>query len=148
MRRKRRQSGKRLDPLSPGERSDRMSRVRCKDTKLEMLVRRLVHGMGYRYRLHSRSLPGHPDMVFPGRRKVIFVHGCFWHLHKGCRQYRLPRSKTDFWLPKLRETKRRDERQYALLREEGWDVMVVWECETKDASALARRIVDFLGGAQ
>ena len=99
-----------MDTLSKAQRSERMSRVRGKDTKPELLVRRLVHGMGYRYRLHRRDLPGTPDLVFPGRRKVIFVHGCFWHRHPdpACKLARLPKSRTDFWLPKLEGNRARD----------------------------------------
>jgi len=97
----------RFDPLTAAERSERMSRIRNADTKPEMIVRRLVHGMGYRYRLHVKNLPGNPDLVFPSRHKVIFVHGCFWHQH-GCRQYRMPRTKRDFWLAKLASNKSRD----------------------------------------
>jgi len=134
----------RIDPLSPAERSKRMSKIRGKDTKIEIAVRRLVHGLGFRYRLHGIHLTGHPDMVFPGRRKVIFVHGCFWHLHGNCRQYRLPRSRRDFWIPKLNETRRRDEENQTRLREAGWDVLVVWECQIKDREALADQIRSFL----
>jgi DNA mismatch endonuclease, patch repair protein len=134
-----------VDPLSPAERSERMGRVRAKDTKPEMVVRRLVHGMGYRYRLHSRSLPGKPDLVFPGRHKVILVHGCFWHLHKNCRQYRFPRSRLDFWGPKLAANQERDARVRRELEAAGWEVLVVWECEIRDRERLARSMRDFLG---
>src|SRR5690606_42005026 len=97
------------DSLSPGERSRVMSRVRGKDTRPEMLVRRLLHGAGFRYRLHDGSLPGKPDLVFPRRRKVIFVHGCFWHRHEGCALARIPKSNRSFWLAKLDGNKARDE---------------------------------------
>ena len=102
-----------FDPLTSSERSERMSRIRNADTKPEMFVRRMVHGMGYRYRLHAPDLPGHPDLVFRSRRKVIFVHGCFWHQH-GCRQYRQPRTKRSFWEPKLEGNKKRDQRNRRL----------------------------------
>ncbi|HBI46414.1 MAG TPA: very short patch repair endonuclease, partial [Planctomycetales bacterium] len=97
-----------MDSLSPEERSERMSRVRNKDTKPELVVRRLVHSLGYRYRLHSGRLPGRPDIVFAGRKKVVFVHGCFWHRHRGCALCRMPKSRLDFWAPKLEGNRRRD----------------------------------------
>lgn len=115
------------DPLSPVERSERMRRIRQADTKPEMIVRRLIHALGFRYGLHSRSLPGSPDLVFRSRRKVIFVHGCFWHQHKNCRQYRMPKSRLDFWLPKLDGNKRRDLDKQQELRDLGWKILVIWE---------------------
>lgn len=132
------------DSLSPAERSERMSRVRNKDTKPELAVRRLVHSMGYRYRLHSKTLPGHPDLVFAGTRKVIFVHGCFWHRHKGCPNCRLPKSKLDFWVPKLEGNRRRDLASQAKLRRQGWKILVVWECELRNQQRLSHRIMEFL----
>ena len=134
----------RYDPLTPAERSERMSRVRNADTKPEMIVRRLVHGMGYRYRLHSKSLSGNPDLVFSGRRKVIFVHGCFWHQH-GCRQYRMPKTRRGFWEPKLAANRERDARVRKELRKLGWSILVVWECQLRRADVLDRRIRRFLG---
>ena len=136
-----------MDILTPEQRSVRMSRVRGRDTKPEMLVRRLAHGMGYRYRLHYRDLPGMPDMAFPSRKKVIFVHGCFWHRHPDpkCTLARLPKSKLDFWGPKLETNRERDERNLALLAELGWDVFVIWECQTKNREELQARIREFLG---
>mgnify|MGYP006429290689 CR=1 FL=1 len=121
-----------------------MSRVRGKNTKPEMFVRRLTHGMGYRYRLHRGDLPGKPDLVFPSRKKVIFVHGCFWHRHPGCPLARLPKSKQAFWQTKLEGNRQRDLRDQALLRELGWGVLVVWECMLKDVEALKDRIRSFL----
>ena len=136
-----------MDILTPEQRSERMSRVRGRDTKPEMLVRRLTHGMGYRYRLHRLGLPGSPDLVFPSRMKVIFVHGCFWHQHldPGCKLARLPKSKLDFWGPKLETNRERDERNLVLLAELGWDVLVIWECQTKNREELQTRIGEFLG---
>ena len=136
-----------MDTLTPEQRSTRMSLVRCRDTKPEMLVRRLTHGMGYRYRLHSRDLPGAPDLVFPSRNKVIFVHGCFWHQHPDpeCKLARLPKSKLDFWAPKLETNRERDERNLDLLAELGWDVLAIWECQTKNREELQARITEFLG---
>jgi DNA mismatch endonuclease (patch repair protein) len=124
-----------------------MSRVRGRDTKPEMLVRRLTHGMGYRYRLHRRGLPGSPDLVFPSRMKVIFVHGCFWHQHldPDCKLARLPKSKLDFWGPKLETNRERDERNIVSLGELGWDVLIIWECQTKNREKLQARIGEFLG---
>ena len=97
-----------MDSLTTDERSERMGRIKGKDTKPEMLVRRMTHGMGYRYRLHDKRLPGHPDLVFPSRRKVIFVHGCFWHRHENCHLARLPKTRVDFWALKLQGNKIRD----------------------------------------
>lgn len=125
-----------------------MSRVRSKNTKPEMAVRRLVHAMGYRYRLHSKRLPGRPDMVFSSRRKVIFVHGCFWHRHEGCPKCRLPKSRLDYWLPKLEGNKARDAANQSELRKMGWDVLTVWECEIKDTEKLASKIAGFLGESE
>ena len=133
-----------MDTLSPKERSERMARVRSKDTKPEMAVRRLVHGMGYRYRLHGQRLPGRPDMVFASRRKVIFVHGCFWHRHDDCKLARLPKSKLDFWLPKLERNRERDREVQVELRGLDWTSLIVWECEVSDLESLAQRIVTFL----
>jgi DNA mismatch endonuclease (patch repair protein) len=123
-----------------------MARVRSKDTKPEMTVRRLVHSLGYRYRLHDRALPGRPDLVFKGRRKVIFIHGCFWHRHgQGCALARMPKSRVEFWGEKLARNEERDRRSLEGLANLGWDYLIVWECQLKDRDALARRIRDFLG---
>lgn len=124
-----------------------MSRIRGTDTKPEMLVRRLVHGMGYRYRLHRRDLPGTPDLVFPSRRKVIFVHGCFWHRDPDpdCPLARLPKSRLDFWIPKLEGNRERDVKNQKYLTEQGWELLVVWECQLLDVEALRVRVGEFLG---
>lgn len=135
-----------MDTLTPAERSERMGRVRAKDTKPEMLVRRLVHGMGYRYRLHLRDLPGIPDLVFPSRGKIIFVHGCFWHRHGTCRYTRWPKSKLEFWKPKLEANRRRDQVNQRALRRMGWKVLVVWECQIDDIERLRDRLGAFLEG--
>ena len=132
------------DTLSPVQRSELMSRVRSKDTKPEMRVRRMVHAMGYRYRLHHGKLPGCPDMVFPERRKIIFVHGCFWHRHEDCRRNRTPKSRREFWDAKLEKNRLRDLENQSKLRALGWDVLVVWECETEEAAGLPGRIMSFL----
>ncbi|WP_324780547.1 very short patch repair endonuclease [Thiobacillus sedimenti] len=136
------------DTLSTEERSRRMALVRSTDTGPEMRVRRLLHGMGYRYRLHRRDLPGTPDLVFPGRRAVVLVHGCFWHRHEGCALARLPKSRKEFWVPKLEGNKARDARKVAALQDAGWRVFVVWECETKNLDALAVRLRRFLEGEE
>lgn len=108
-----------------------MSRIRGKDTKPEMLVRQHLHARGLRYRLHTKELPGKPDLVFSGMRTVIFVHGCFWHRHEGCRYFVVPKTRTDFWLNKIGRNVSNDERQQEELRNQGWRVLVVWECELR-----------------
>jgi DNA mismatch endonuclease (patch repair protein) len=125
-------------------RSENMRRICSKDTGPEMIVRRLVHGMGYRYRLHRKDIPGKPDLVFPGLRKVIFIHGCFWHQHSECREGRFPKSNDAYWLPKLEGNKARDAIALEKISAMGWDAFVVWECETKQLSDLAVRIRNFL----
>jgi len=135
------------DTLTPAERSERMSRIRSKGTKPEMIVRRLVHGMGYRYRLHRRDLPGIPDLVFPRLKKVIFVHGCFWHRHPDpqCKLARLPKSRLDFWKPKLEANKRRDLENIDKLSDLGWTNLIVWECDIGNKEQLKNKITSFLG---
>lgn len=134
------------DTLTPSERSKRMSLVRNKDSKPELAVRRLVHGLGFRYRLHRLDLPGKPDLVFARRRKVVFVHGCFWHRHPGCSLARLPKSRLDFWVPKLERNRENDLLKQEELRSLGWNVLVVWECELHDRDGLAKKITEFLNG--
>lgn len=136
-----------MDKISAEQRSENMRRIRSEDTSPEMLVRRTVHGLGYRYRLHGQDLPGKPDLVFAGRRKVIFVNGCFWHGHEdpGCPIVRLPKSNPDYWLPKLERNKERDVANRAALKKANWDVLTVWECETRDSDTLAKTIRKFLG---
>lgn len=136
------------DTLSPPARSERMGRVRGKDTKPELLVRRLLHGMGYRYRLHARDLPGRPDIVFRGRKKAIFVHGCFWHRHPDpiCKLSRLPKTRLDFWFPKLEGNRQRDVTNVERLEAMGWNVLLVWECELRDREQLANKLFAFLEG--
>ncbi|WP_108446128.1 very short patch repair endonuclease [Halomonas denitrificans] len=132
------------DSVDRETRSRIMGKVRHKDTKPEMVVRRLVHGAGYRYRLHDKRLPGKPDLVFKGRKKVIFVHGCFWHRHEGCALARLPKSREEFWIPKLEANKQRDRRNEDRLREMGWEVLVVWECELSEIDVILEKINEFL----
>jgi DNA mismatch endonuclease, patch repair protein len=135
-----------VDSITPALRSEIMSRVRGKDTRPEMLVRRLIHKAGFRYRLHVASLPGKPDLVFAGRKKVIFVHGCFWHMHEGCPAARMPKSRVDFWEAKLRGNRERDRRNITLLREAGWDVLTLWECELATPDLMVR-VIHFLTNA-
>jgi DNA mismatch endonuclease (patch repair protein) len=134
-----------MDRISAEQRSENMRRILNKDTIPELAVRRLIHGLGYRFRLHRKDLPGRPDLVFSGRRKVIFVHGCFWHQHPGCREGRIPGSRLDYWEPKLRRNQLRDAANRDLLEEKGWDVLVIWECEVKASRILTMRIRQFLG---
>ncbi|MFJ6027931.1 very short patch repair endonuclease [Pseudarthrobacter sp. NPDC092424] len=136
------------DKLTPEQRSWNMSRIRGKDTKPELLVRRLLHAKCYRYRLHgragSRRLPGNPDLVFAGRRKVIFVNGCFWHFHDCRAGLHAPQANAAFWEAKRTRTRERDARQRSELEAAGWEVLTVWECQLKDSSALENRLVQFL----
>lgn len=127
-------------------RSENMRRIRSKNTKPEMLVRQLVHALGYRYRLHRKDLPGKPDLAFIARRKAIFVHGCFWHQHpdKNCSDARLPKSHTDYWLPKLERNTARDAQHIHALQEAGWQVLVIWDCETRDRDRLMLQLRNFL----
>ncbi|WP_218032758.1 very short patch repair endonuclease [Pararhodospirillum oryzae] len=134
-----------MDTLTKTERSERMRRIRGRDTAPEWVVRRLVHAMGYRYRLHVRDLPGKPDLVFRGRRCVIFVHGCFWHRHD-CHLGRLPKSNLQFWLPKFEANKERDARTLSALDALGWRVLTVWECELVDKEKIRKKIMEFLEG--
>lgn len=134
-----------MDTLSPKQRSERMALIKGKNTKPEMLVRSLVHKLGYRFRLHKKDLPGTPDLVFTGKKKVIFVHGCFWHRHESCTLARLPKSRIDFWRTKLESNKKRDDLKIHQLHELGWDALVIWECELRDTEKLVVRLKEFLG---
>ena len=132
------------DTLTPLERSRRMSLIRNRDTRPERAVRRLLTDMGYRYRLQYKRVPGRPDVAFPGRRKVIWIHGCFWHRHPGCKNARLPKSRPEFWLPKLEGNRRRDLAAQEAARKMGWRTLVTWECELADSQHLSRRLKEFL----
>lgn len=134
-----------VDTVDKQTRSMMMARIRGKDTKPEMMVRRLAHRLGFRFRLHRQDLPGSPDLVFPGLRKVIFVHGCYWHRHPGCRLAYEPKSNLAFWKKKFAANVARDEKALADLKEKGWDTLVVWECETKDADLVASYLSAHLG---
>lgn len=132
------------DSLSASRRSENMRQITAKDTKPELLIRRLLHSLGYRYRLHAKDLPGKPDIVFRKRKKVIFVHGCFWHQHPNCREGRIPGSRRDYWIPKFDRNRQRDAEHSAELRETGWRILVIWECEVKDVTSLEHRLHTFL----
>jgi DNA mismatch endonuclease (patch repair protein) len=133
------------DRLSPEQRSRNMARIRGKDTTPELVVRRLLHQLGYRYRLHEAKLPGSPDVVFPARRKVIFLHGCFWHRHPRCKYAYTPKSRIDFWMSKFERNVTRDARNQRALEGLGWETLVVWECEIHNLDVLRDRLVNFLG---
>lgn len=135
-----------VDKLSRAHRSQNMAAIKSKGMKPEMIVRSAVHGMGYRYRLHRKGLPGKPDLVFGPRRKVIFVHGCFWHQHddRDCKIARTPKSNTDYWDQKLARNVERDAQNGMQLEEAGWKVLTIWECQTKEEASLLRRLDDFL----
>lgn len=134
------------DRISKERRSENMRRIRSKNMKPEMTVRRLVHGMGYRYRLHRRDLPGKPDLVFSSRRKVIFVHGCFWHQHSdpACLDGRMPKSNTGYWNAKLQRNMERDAKNQMDLASLGWQTLIVWECEVEGGKTLQRKLKAFL----
>lgn len=132
-----------MDNLTPEQRSVQMGLVRSKDTKPELLVRRLVYSMGYRYKLHMRNLPGAPDLVFSSRRKVIFVNGCFWHGHD-CRLGRMPKSRRDYWGQKISRNKERDATNLRRLRGMRWKCLVLWECQLRNSGAFADRVRRFL----
>lgn len=139
---RRRVEGDRLSPLA---RSALMARVGPKDTTPELAVRRLLHRLGYRFRLHRRELPGSPDLVFQGRRKAIFIHGCFWHRHPGCKAASTPKTRADFWVRKFEDNIARDARNTAALEADGWRVAVVWSCETRNVETLTIKLSAFLG---
>ena len=136
-----------MDKLPPARRSENMRRIRSRDTSPELIVRRLVHSLGFRYRLHSPQLPGKPDLVLTRLRKIIEVRGCFWHQHPGCIDSHIPKSRLDYWRPKLLRNQQRDVSNLAALRKLGWRVLVVWECETGHLAKLTRRITVFLDRA-
>lgn len=126
-------------------RSENMRRIRSGDTRPELALRRALHGLGYRYRIRPKDLPGRPDIVFRARRKAVFVHGCFWHLHDGCPRARMPKSNSAYWGPKLAGNAARDAGHIARLQADGWDTLIVWECELRDLASAVRRVTEFLG---
>jgi DNA mismatch endonuclease, patch repair protein len=136
--------GATTDSLSPERRSWNMSRIRSTDTAPERIVRSVLHSLGYRFRLHKRSLPGRPDIVLAKHKTVIFVHGCFWHRHQGCRFCYTPKSRTDFWSEKFDANKVRDRKRTQDLKDLGWRVLTIWECETKHQEVLAETLDKYL----
>lgn len=134
-----------VDQVSPERRSANMARIRGKDTAPEIRVRRVAHALGFRFRLHRKDLPGKPDLVFPRHRVALFVHGCFWHQHLDCHRANIPKSRGEYWIPKLGRNVERDRRNTALLRDLGWQVITIWECETKDLVSLRDKLLSFLG---
>lgn len=128
------------DTVDPARRSANMAKIRGKDTAPEWKVRRVAHRMGLRFRLHRKDLPGRPDLVFPKHRLVVFVHGCFWHRHKGCRRTTMPSTRTEFWSSKFAATVERDARQMAALHVLGWRVLVLWECSLKSDEDIGRAL--------
>ncbi len=134
------------DIFSKSRRSRIMSRIGSKDTGPELIVRRLIHALGFRFRLHRKDLPGTPDIVFPKYKKVIFVHGCFWHGHPGCKRATIPATRTEFWRNKIGKTMAGDKRNAEKLRELGWAVLTIWQCEIKKSNkeALSKKIRAFL----
>lgn len=137
-----------VDRLTPERRSRLMSHVRSKDTTPELQVRRQLHAMGYRFRLYRKDLPGKPDIVLPKYGAAIFVNGCFWHRHRGCKKASMPSTNVEFWNEKFRRNVARDRKNVGLLRRAGWRVLTVWECQTKDEERLRAKLEDFLRGTQ
>ena len=131
------------DVHEPETRSYNMSRISGKDTKPEMIVRKFLHANGFRYRLHVKDLPGKPDLVLPKYNSVIFIQGCFWHVHEGCKYFKLPKTNTEFWKEKLYGNKSRDQKQIQELEDLGWNVIVVWECELKP-DKLEERLIQLI----
>lgn len=135
---------KRLDPLSPAARSQRMSLIRSKNTKPERVVASLIRSLGVRASKHGKTLPGNPDFVIRRQKKAIFVHGCFWHLHTPCNHYRFPRTRAAFWTKKLEGNRARDRKSLRELKAKGWRCLVIWECQLKKRAPLLKRLAKFL----
>jgi DNA mismatch endonuclease (patch repair protein) len=133
------------DCFDASKRSEIMSHVKGADTSVEIMVRSLLHGLGYRFRIHVAGLPGKPDIVLPKHRRVIFVNGCFWHGHKGCTRSTMPKTNSEFWARKILGNMRRDKENVRQLRYLGWRVLVIWQCQTKKPGVVARKIETFFG---
>lgn len=133
-----------MDIFTIKKRSEMMSKVRSKNTTPELIIRRLIFAMGYRYRLHVAELPGKPDIVMIGRRKIVDVRGCFWHAHKGCKYATLPETRQNFWAAKISRNRERDETNLDSLKRAGWDVLVIWQCELKNLESLKDRLYKFI----
>lgn len=134
-----------MDSLSPKERSENMRRIRSRNTSPEKKVKYLLQSLRFKFRSHVRNLPGRPDFVFEKRRKALFVHGCFWHFHRRCNIGRIPKSRLEYWIPKLIRNKQRDAVTRRRLRQAGWMVFTIWECQLQDFVGARRRIKEFLG---
>jgi len=135
-----------MDRLSPAKRSWNMGRIKNKNTEPEVIVRRLLHNQGFRFRLHTKNLPGSPDIVLPKYKTVIFVHGCFWHRHSHCADATTPKTRTDFWESKFLENINRDKKNHAALLATGWKVLIVWSCEVRNTSQLLMRLTEEILG--
>ena len=133
-----------MDNKTALQRSENMKRIQSKDSIAELTVRRVIHRMGYRFRLHSNRMPGRPDIVLPRHNKIVFVNGCFWHQHKGCPDGHLPKSNQDYWKPKLNKNVSRDRKNYSELKKQGWRILVVWACEIGNLRKLRKKICRFL----
>ena len=136
------------DTISPKHRSWNMSRVRSKDTKPEIKIRSMLHAKGFRFRKNVKNLPGVPDIVLPKYKAIIFVHGCFWHQHKGCVKSHIPKSNVEFWTEKLGKNVVRDKKHNKELKQSGWRILTIWECEIKDLVKLERKLKKFLKAAE
>lgn len=135
-----------VDTLTPSKRSAVMAAVKSTDTAPELFVRRLLHKMGFRFRIHRKDLPGKPDIVLPRHKKIIFVHGCFWHGHAGCSKLRMPASNTDYWVNKIRGNVDRNSKHIKQLTEAGWIVLVIWECELESTARVEKILAQFMRG--
>ena len=135
-----------MDKISISSRSENMRKIRSKDTKPELIVRKLIFNEGFRYRLHSKLIPGKPDITFPSKKKVIFINGCFWHQHniKNCNNSHLPKSNLEYWIPKLEKTVQRDLKNQSELKKLGYSILILWECELDDSKLLLKKIKYFL----
>ena len=133
-----------MDVLSKEQRSYCMSRIRKTDTTPELIVRKIIHNIGYRFRLYKKDLPGCPDIVLPRHKKIVFVHGCWWHRHNCKLGRRMPKTRLDYWIPKFRANKERHKRNLVKLKRQGWEVLTVWECQTKDVEKLRKKLETFL----
>ncbi|MFC1677999.1 very short patch repair endonuclease, partial [Planctomycetota bacterium] len=133
-----------VDHLSKEKRSWNMSRIRSKDTKPEIIVRSMLHKMGYRFRLHRKDLPGKPDITLPKYKTVIFVHGCFWHGHKGCKRSNVPKTNQDYWILKIQKNIQRDKYQRKQLKRLGWHVLILWECQIEKTRIIEKKIKNLL----
>ena len=133
-----------MDTISPELRSRNMAAIKCSNTKPEILVRKLLHALGFRFRLHRRDLPGRPDIVLPRYNSVVFVNGCFWHQHKGCKLAHKPASRQEYWVAKLERNVKRDQSSFSKLTQLGWQVIVVWECDLRNPDAVGRRLQTLL----